>query len=235
VFAFDHLIPIGEPGRPVFEGVSTLGVVAATAPDIRVGMLVLRASLRGPEISTAAVRTAEMVAPGRVVIALGAGDRMSDDEADRLGLDRSDRMTALEATLEQIKTMEPSVPIWVGGRSKKVRELAATRADGWNAWGAEADALRRETAEVRELAGRPLTVSWGGAVMLAPDQAALEDAVARRGGTNGINAGMPAAVVEHLSGLLEAGADELIVSILPNRLETWELFATTVLPGLASS
>jgi alkanesulfonate monooxygenase SsuD/methylene tetrahydromethanopterin reductase-like flavin-dependent oxidoreductase (luciferase family) len=68
--------------------------------------------------------------------------------------------------------------------------------------------------------------------MLAPDQAALEDAVARRGGTNGINAGMPAAVVEHLSGLLEAGADELIVSILPNRLETWELFATTVLPGL---
>jgi alkanesulfonate monooxygenase SsuD/methylene tetrahydromethanopterin reductase-like flavin-dependent oxidoreductase (luciferase family) len=231
VFVFDHLVPIGDPTRPVLEGASTLGAVAAAA-DTRVGMLVLRASLRGPEISTAVVETAAMVAPGRLVIALGAGDRMSDDEVLRLGLERFDRMAALETTLGLIKDSAPEVPVWLGGRSKAVRALAAARADGWNAWGAEADSLRREADEVREAAGRPITVSWGGGILLAADQAALDGAVSRRGGSEGVTAGLPGAIIEHLSGLIAAGADELIVSILPNRLDTWELFAADVLPEL---
>lgn len=232
VFVFDHLIPIGEPKRPVLEGASALGAVAAAAPDVRVGMLVLRASLRGPEVSTAVAETAAMLAPERLVVALGAGDRMSDDEVLRLGLERFDRMSVLEVTLDRIKEAVPHVPVWLGGRSKAVRSLAADRADGWNAWGAGADAFHREAEEVRGAAGRPIVVSWGGGILLSADQASLDEAIARRGGAEGVTAGLPAAIAEHLAGLVEAGADELIVSILPNRPQTWELFAGEVLPRL---
>ena len=51
-----------------------------------------------------------------------------------------------------------------------MRRIAATRADGWNAWGASPDELAQEADELRAEAGRNLTVTWGGGVILAPDQ-----------------------------------------------------------------
>jgi hypothetical protein len=46
---------------------------------------------------------------------------------------------------------------------------------------------------------------------------------------------MPEAIFEHLMGLVDAGVDELIVSLLPNRMESWELFAARVMPELAEA
>ena len=238
VFVFDHLVPLGDPRRPVLEGAATLGALAAASAG-RVGSLVTRATLRDPSITSAIGGALAAIAPGRSLLGLGAGDRMSDDEAIRYGMDRpgfSERIAILERTIELTRLVAPSLPIWVGGRHPRVRHVAAAGADGWNAWGATVEELIREAAELRGEAGRAIAVTWGGGVMLAPDQVALDAAVAARGGLEaigaaGLTAGTPNRVVEHLAALAGV-ADELVVSVIPNNPGNWRLLSEEVLPLL---
>ena len=238
MFVFDHLVPLGDPRRPVLEGAATLGAVAATTAS-RVGSLVTRATLREPSITAGIAAALAAIAPGRGVLGLGAGDKMSDEEALRFGMSRpglTERISLLEETVALIREAAPTLPVWVGGRHPKIRKVAATRADGWNAWGASVDEMSRETEQLREEAARPITVTWGGGVMLAPDQTALDAAVSARGGTeavaaSGMTAGTPGRVVEHLASLA-AIVDELVVSILPNSRENWLLLSKEVLPQI---
>ena len=237
IFVFDHLVPLGDSRRPVLEGAATLGALAATA-DARVGTLVTRATLRHPSITAAIGASLAAIAPGRSVLGLGAGDRLSDDEAMRYGMDRpalAERLVLLQETIEQIRVAAPSLPIWVGGRHPKVRRVAAL-ADGWNAWGATVKELEQEAAELRSEAGTGITVTWGGGVLLAPDQDTLDSLVTARGGiesitAGGITAGTPGSIIEHLASLA-AVAGELVVSILPNVPDNWRLLSREVLPFL---
>lgn len=238
IFVFDHLIPLGDPRRPVLEGAATLGAMGATS-GARVGSLVTRASLRDPSITSAIGAALAAIAPGRSILGLGAGDSMSDDEALRYGMDRpglTERIGLLERTIELTRLAAPLLPIWVGGRHPRVRRVAATRADGWNAWGASAEQLTREADEVLAEAGRPLAVTWGGGVIFASDQKTVDEAVAARGGVEaitaaGLTAGTPGRVIDHL-GELTTVADELVISILPNVPQNWELFSREVMPFL---
>ena len=50
MFVFDHLVPLGDPRRPVLEGAATLGAIGAVSAA-RVGSLVTRATLRDPSIT----------------------------------------------------------------------------------------------------------------------------------------------------------------------------------------
>ena len=235
---FDHLVPLGDPRRPVLEGAATLGAIAATS-SARVGSLVTRASLRHPSITSGIGATLVAIAPGRSILGLGAGDSMSDDEALRYGLDRpglAERIGLLEKTIELTRAAAPLLPIWVGGRHPRVRRVAAAAADGWNAWGASPEQLTREADEVLAEAGRPIAITWGGGLIVAPDQKTLDEAVGARGGLEaiaaaGLTAGTPGRLVDHL-GELSTVADELVVSILPNLPENWELFSREVLPFL---
>ena len=131
-------------------------------------------------------------------------------------------------------TIFPCPPVWLGGRLEVVRRLAAEVADGWNGWGGDQARFAEEAAQVRGWASHPMTVSWGGAVLLARDSDELEQLVSRRGGTEGVVAGTPDKVAGVLAGLVEAGADELVLSLLPsNRPQpTWELFMEKVWPRL---
>jgi alkanesulfonate monooxygenase SsuD/methylene tetrahydromethanopterin reductase-like flavin-dependent oxidoreductase (luciferase family) len=238
MFVFDHLIPLGDPRRPVLEGASTLGAIAATA-TARVGSLVTRATLREPAITAGIAAALAAIAPGRSVLGLGAGDKMSEDEAVRYGMKRpalTERIGLLEETIALTRLTAPTLPIWVGGRHPRVRAVAATRADGWNAWGASPDELLQESEELRAEAGRDIKITWGGGVMLAPDQDTLDAAISARGGLEavakaGLTAGTPARIVEHLAALA-ATADELVVSVLPNNRENWLLFSRDVLSHL---
>jgi alkanesulfonate monooxygenase SsuD/methylene tetrahydromethanopterin reductase-like flavin-dependent oxidoreductase (luciferase family) len=238
MFAFDHLVPIGDPRRPVLEGASTLGAIAATA-TARVGSLVIRATLREPAITAGIAAALAAIAPGRSVLGLGAGDKMSEDEAVRYGMDRpalTARISILEETIALTRLTAPDLPIWVGGRHPKVRALAAASADGWNAWGASPDELLQESDAVRAEAGREILITWGGGVLLAPDQDTLDAAVTARGGPEaiaraGLTVGTPTRIVEHLAALA-ATADELVVSVLPNNRENWLLFSRDVLTHL---
>ncbi len=240
VFAFDHLIPIGDPRRPILEAATVLGAAAATVPAPgRVGALVLRTSVRPPEVTAAVASTLAAIAGDRVVIGLGVGDRHSAEEGRRFGLPRqrlSERLHTLELTVELIRLKAPQVRIWVGGLHPSLRQAAVRLADGWNAWGVDPSDLAGMVHGVREAATRPAVVSWGGGVILAPDQKTLDEAIARRGGRtavtgDGLIAGTPGEVIAELAVRAEL-VDELVVSVLPNVAENWRLFASAVLPEL---
>jgi alkanesulfonate monooxygenase SsuD/methylene tetrahydromethanopterin reductase-like flavin-dependent oxidoreductase (luciferase family) len=233
LFAFDHLVPLGDPLRPVFEMTSTLGALGGISA-VTIGSLVLRVTLRPPEVTAAVAATLEAIAPGRVVLGLGIGDSMSAEEARRFGQrlpSLKARLTLLAETIAAVRLTAPKVPVWVGGRHRKLRALAARWADGWNAWGADVAELAEEAAEVRALVGeRAFTVSWGGTILLAPDEDSLSQRVAERGGSEGVVAGTPAVIKQHLD-QIAALADEIVVSVVPNRPSSWELFAGAVLQG----
>lgn len=228
---FDHLVPLFAPRRPIIELAAVLGWAAAVTSSLRLASLVLRASLRGPEISAAIAKTAAAIAPGRFVLGLGAGDRLFD-EADRFGLPSDDidqRLAQLEETIDRVAG--GGFPVWVGGLHHRVQTVAAERADGWNGWGIDPNRLAGLTSSLRARAPN-LRITWGGAVMIGRDQTEVEKMLADRGGGEGVLAGTPDQVREGLARLVEAGADELIVAAVPNRLERWELLASHVIPRL---
>lgn len=231
LFAFDHLVPLGDPHRPVFELTAILGALGAST-DVTVGSLVMRVTLRPPEISAAAAATLDTLVPGRAILGLGVGDSMSAEEADRFGQtlpSLEDRVSLLGETISAVRSVAPTLPVWVGGRHHQLRELAARQADGWNAWGADVADLADEAAEVRANVGeRPFTISWGGTLVLAADEATLATRIAERGGSEGVVAGTPAVIKRHLEELSEV-VDQIIVSVVPNRPPNWELFSQAVL------
>ncbi len=241
VFLFDHLFPLDGPKRPVVELFSAMGAVAAATSKLRVGSLVARATTRPPVATASGMGAVQAVSNGRVVAGLGAGDKASKDEMEAYGLSYpplSERLKTLRESIAAIKGLAVDgltpPPVWVGGRHEKVREVAADVADGWNAWGGDPARFAEEEAEVRRAASRPMTTSWGGAVFIASDDDELSAFVENRGGSHGIIAGLPGEVASHLMGFLEAGADELVLSLLPSSepYPTWELFVEEVWPRL---
>jgi alkanesulfonate monooxygenase SsuD/methylene tetrahydromethanopterin reductase-like flavin-dependent oxidoreductase (luciferase family) len=109
--------------------------------------------------------------------------------------------------------------------------VTAQRADGWNAWDASIADLAAEGSEIWSNADRPVVISWGGVVLIAADDKSLEAAVQKRGGTEGVIAGTPEVVVTRLREIA-AIADQLVLTVLPHHPDTWELFATDVIPHL---
>ena len=241
VFGFDHLVPLGDPRRPVMEGVAVLAAVAAAAPPpVRIGSLVMRTSVRPPEVTAAVVATLAAICGSRAVIGLGVGDRYSADEARRYGMPRGtldDRLRGLEKTITLIRQRTPAVALWIGGTHRALREMATGLADGWNAWQVDIDKLTAMVAEVRGAATRPLTVSWGGGVILSQNNPSLEEELSKRGGAEVVaDRGLLVGTPDEVTALLQTRAelvDELVVSVLPNTPSTWALFSREVLPNLA--
>jgi alkanesulfonate monooxygenase SsuD/methylene tetrahydromethanopterin reductase-like flavin-dependent oxidoreductase (luciferase family) len=231
MFAFDHLIPLGDPSRPVLELAATLGAVASATSRLLVGSLVARAPLRGPAVTTAVARTLQAIAPGRVILGLGSGDSHSRPEVERFGqvyddLDR--RVGMVEETV--LALTGTGVTCWVGGTHPRILDVAL-QSDGWNGWSLPLDVFADKVAVLR--ARRPdLTMSWGGSVVVGRDPDEVERLVAARGGALGDVNGTCEQVVGQLMRHVEAGADHLVVSILPNRPDRWELFLAEVLPRL---
>jgi alkanesulfonate monooxygenase SsuD/methylene tetrahydromethanopterin reductase-like flavin-dependent oxidoreductase (luciferase family) len=231
IFLFDHLVPIGDPTRPVLEMAATAGFVSGVAKTLTVGTLVMRAPLRGVEVSAALGRTLHAVTRGRTIVGLGAGDVQSADEARRFGqpvLSLEERVGIVRRASDALGAA--GVTRWIGGTHPRVLEVAAT-ADGWNGWMVDVGDLAVTARRLRSEAP-DLVVSWGGAVLVGSDAADLAALVSRRGGERGVIAGTPADLVEALSLRVEAGATHLVISVLPNVEERWALFAERVIPGL---
>jgi len=242
VFVFDHLFPLGSPDRPIFEGFVALGAVAASTSKITIGTLVTRAPIRPAWTTAKAAWSAQAISGGRLTLGLGAADSMSKPEFEAYGIhfgSARERVDSVRDTIDALNAPELRLPgiavpkTWIGGRSSAVRALAAEIADGWNAWGGSADQLAVESAEIRTQAGRPFEVSWGGQVLLAPDETHLAEQLAQRDDVDRLVAGTPERVAEQLQGLEAAGADELVLSLLSSPdWDSWELFSEEVRPLL---
>jgi alkanesulfonate monooxygenase SsuD/methylene tetrahydromethanopterin reductase-like flavin-dependent oxidoreductase (luciferase family) len=151
----------------------------------------------------------------------------------------TERIDAVRDTISALHAPELQLPgvappkTWIGGRSATVRAAAADFADGWNAWGGNAEQLFIEGEEIRSRAGRPFEVSWGGQVLLAPDQEALAGRLAERDDADRLVAGTPETVAEQLQRFMDAGADELVLSLLAGPgWNSWDLFVEEVRPRL---
>ncbi|HEX6399553.1 MAG TPA: LLM class flavin-dependent oxidoreductase [Actinomycetota bacterium] len=205
VFAPDHLFPPGEPGRPALEPFAILAAVAARHPELHVGTLVSRASLRPAAILAKQGAALDEMSGGRAILGLGTGDSVSKAEHEAFGIPfapAAERVALLEETVRAMRALftgapwegGPHVPaiagpllptghpeLWVGGRSNAVIATAARYADAWNGWAMDADRFAEAVRELRRVADdRPVSPTWGGIVLVGSDAADLERLRAER-------------------------------------------------------
>lgn len=204
VFSPDHFFPPvsyppSGPDRPALEAFAILAAVSARNPDIHVGTLVARVTLRAPGMLAKQAAALDQMSGGRAILALGTGDGASKPEHDMYGLPfppSADRVAMLEETVAALRAIfagqawpggfhvpplagpltPPGSPeLWVGGRSEAVLGVAARVADAWNGWGYDAEGFLRRAERLRELAGvRPVAPTWGGIALVGEDRADLQ-------------------------------------------------------------
>jgi alkanesulfonate monooxygenase SsuD/methylene tetrahydromethanopterin reductase-like flavin-dependent oxidoreductase (luciferase family) len=153
-----------EPDRPrstMFDGPSTLAVMAVTTHWIRIGTLVTSLYFRSPVTAAKAAVTVDHLSEGRLEIALGVGDPSAGEGAAGVTWgagERVRRFGEFVELLERLLTNEvtsfdgefyrcteaetiplpiqrPRPPITIAAHGPKMLRIAAERADGWSSWG----------------------------------------------------------------------------------------------------
>jgi alkanesulfonate monooxygenase SsuD/methylene tetrahydromethanopterin reductase-like flavin-dependent oxidoreductase (luciferase family) len=238
LWVFDHLWPLGAPGRPILEGWTSLAWLAAATAGVTIGTLVTRSSLRHPAVLAKMAATVSAIAPGRVCVGVGSGDTMSAAENLAFGIpywsgdDRVDQLASTVEVLHRFREEEtvtysddfseitdlPAAPgprdysIWVGGRSVAALDLAGRLADGWNAWSASPEEVSNAAAALRRIAGdRPLELSWGGQVIVEATDDAARERLGKRNPAHYL-VGSPDTVGRYLRSLVDAGVEHLVLA-----------------------
>jgi alkanesulfonate monooxygenase SsuD/methylene tetrahydromethanopterin reductase-like flavin-dependent oxidoreductase (luciferase family) len=190
VFVFDHLFPVGQPDRPVLQSWALLGALAVETSRVDLGPLVARVGLVPEAVLFHEFETLHRMVGDRLIGGVGAGDNLSRQENEAFGVaypKAAVRLGEVGACCRHLRAM--GVPAWAGGRSARLRSVAADDADALNVWEATPDAARAELADVRDQAdGRDVGLTWGGRVFITPDarehpnafiQGTIDDAVER--------------------------------------------------------
>ena len=144
-FAYDLLWPMGTPERPSLAPFALLATVASRH-DLVVGPLVARVGLVSTDHLVEQYRTLEHFAPGRVVAALGTGDKLSAAENGAYGLalyDPSERRALLE---DAWRGLHEAMPVWFGAGASATNQLARRLGAELNVWDATPEALAHESA-----------------------------------------------------------------------------------------
>ena len=129
VFAPDHLFPPvfyppSGPDRPAREAFSLLAAVAAQEPEMHVGTLVARVTLRAPGILAKQAAALDAMTGGRAILALGTGDRASVEEHDRFGIPFPGSPSASRSSRRPWRRRARSSPGTHVGRGEHVPPLA---------------------------------------------------------------------------------------------------------------
>ncbi len=216
VFAFDHLFGEGPSGRrPALDCLTLLGAVAAETAGIAVGPLVARATLRRPAVLAGALDTLQRVSSGRLIAALGTGDRRSAREDAEFGIRAGsvqDRVGALTMSLRA--TRGHGYPVWVGGSIDRISDAVA-HADGWNKWGGTADSFGSDATRVRRgvsAGASPPTLTWGGLAVIGATDADAARKAESLAASRGTIVGGPRSVADALQTYVDAGAEWVIVA-----------------------
>lgn len=212
VFVFDHVFRGSGPNRrPALECMALLGAVASETSEIAIGTLVARATLRPAATLAASLATAMRISQGRLIATLGSGDSESRPENESYGLGHGSLDARVRALDEAVGACRGrGFPVWVGGAHPRVREVAV-RADGWNRWGGDATRFAIEASSVRAASNGPLTISWGGLVVVGATEA---DAAVKRERLRiapGTIVGGPEQTADALRELVRGGADWVIL------------------------
>ncbi|MDP9296808.1 MAG: LLM class flavin-dependent oxidoreductase [Actinomycetota bacterium] len=269
VFAFDHFFPPGtSPARPSLEAFTMLSAIAASTERIAVGTLVARAVIRPAGMLAKMAASIDELSGGRMIVAIGSGDKIDEPEHRAFGLPQpglAERRAILEETVRAVQSIfagevwpggdhvprlegplvpPPNTPggppVWIGGRSSTVVQMAARVADGWNGWGVPLDEFRESATALRERASelsRHVEPTWAGVALVGADEGEAEDLLRARRINSPIEAdlwnGSADAFAEHLRALAGAGATWAIV--LPaGPSDRLELIAERAFPGTAA-
>jgi len=204
VFSPDHLFPPvfyppSGPERPALEPFTLLAAVSARHPDLAVGTLVTRVTLRPAALLAKESAALDAMSGGRAILALGTGDRSSLPEHETFGIpfpSVANRIALLDETLGALRALfegrewpggdhvpamtgpllPPGAPaLWVGGLSDAVVGVAARAADAWNGWGLDRETFAAKAGLLHELAqGRDVVSTWGGIALVGEDRAELD-------------------------------------------------------------
>jgi len=145
VFCYDHLWPMGQPERPAMAPFPILATIASTsAAEAKeqggpfIGTLVARVGLVPIGVLASQFVALEGMVPGRVIAALGTGDRLSEAENRAYGIpypsaaERRADMVTLARTLRT-----EGLAVWLAG-GPKARDIEAKEAGvAMNLWDAE--------------------------------------------------------------------------------------------------
>jgi len=165
VFCFDHLWPMGQPGRPALSSGPLLGALAATTSTIAIGTLVARVGLLPDDVLSWELATLHELSGGRLIAGLGTGDHLSRPENEAFGLpferaaERRLRVATVAAAVRAI-----GIPVWIGGGRPKTIGFARSLGVAVNLWDAEA-------VQVAGLTASGVEVTWGGPVGRRVDEA----------------------------------------------------------------
>src|SRR4051812_19582139 len=147
---------MGDPARPAISCFPLLGAVAAATSTVTVGPFVARVGLVPDAMLANQLQTLARIAPGRVIGALGTGDRKSAPEHDIYNLafqSVADRVDMLRDCCRRLQAV--GVPAWVGGTSEAVRRVAVDERAALNMWAVGAVDIAAAVAD-------GLEVTWGG-------------------------------------------------------------------------
>jgi len=162
VFAYDHLYPMGHPERPSFAPFPVLANVATRFPQLVVGPLVARLGLVSDDRLGNAFATLSGAADGRVICALGTGDKLSRAEHEAYGLaypsaeERRQRLAALAVRLKEVGE------VWIGASGGPTAQLAHECGVALNLWQASV----AEVGTARQVG----PVTWAGDLGVDPHE-----------------------------------------------------------------
>ncbi|HEX4245642.1 MAG TPA: LLM class flavin-dependent oxidoreductase [Acidimicrobiales bacterium] len=156
LFCFDHLWPIGQPGRPAISMPPLLGAVAAVTSTIHIGTLVARIGLVPDAVLVDTLFSLEQISGGRLIAGVGTGDSLSRQENDAYGVpfDSADERRASMATVAH-SVRARGIPVWVGGGRPSTTALALEVGAAVNLW-------EETSVRVAQLSGAGFEVTWGG-------------------------------------------------------------------------
>ncbi|HEX9548589.1 MAG TPA: LLM class flavin-dependent oxidoreductase [Acidimicrobiales bacterium] len=153
VFSYDHFFPLNRPDRPSLPALGILPAVAVHTDRIHIGSLIIRVTTLPAPVLVHSLVTLNQIARGRVIAGLGTGDSLTRPEVETYGLEfppLAERLARLRHVARELRAR--GVPVWIGGRSAAVREVARDEADAWNTW----------DGPLSELAASSGPVTWGG-------------------------------------------------------------------------
>jgi len=178
VFCFDHLWPMGQPGRPALSSGPLLGALAASTSTIGLGTLVARIGLLPDEVLVEVLCGVHAISGGRLVAGIGTGDRLSREENESYGIPfetaaiRRERLATVATAVAAA-----GVPVWVGGGRPENVAIARATGAAVNVWQVDAE-------PVAGLVAQGVEATWGGPVGDTVQEAtATLDSVARAGAT----------------------------------------------------
>jgi F420-dependent oxidoreductase-like protein len=174
VWDFDHLASIGADGtdRPVYEGWTLLGAIAASTRRVRFGCLVTGNTYRHPALLAKMAVTVDQLSGGRLEFGIGAAWAAAEHQMYGIeGLDH--RVGRLRESLEVMTSLwtrerttfdgryyhiddavanpkpiqKPHPPIWIGAGGDQMLQVVARYADVWNVAGASSPGAAAELSQ----------------------------------------------------------------------------------------